>query len=347
MSKPITHITQVEIQQLWKEPELNIKWNLHRDVNILAGDNGSGKSTILNLILWLLARNNDNLHIHGYIKADIKSISIMFNESSVFTSEHFKLPIETLEKNTNKHKTIDDLLAQIKTQLGEDFYQKHRTEDLEIFFQTINGQYVDTAINNLIQVNNISTFDEPVVPLEYIQKFEGKKVKTYLDSLIANLEKVYLDYQVEIGKLALKALSSGTDIEQIRQVNQRLDAKKNLFLDMIDELFGATQKRIDRDNNGISFIKRGKTKLGYHDLSSGEKQMLMILLTALVQNNKPTVMIMDEPELSLHTDWQEKLIDYIRQLNENVQIIIATHSPSIVINGWQDKVFEIDDILVK
>jgi len=34
MSEPITHITQVEIQQLWKEPELNIKWNLHRDVNI-------------------------------------------------------------------------------------------------------------------------------------------------------------------------------------------------------------------------------------------------------------------------------------------------------------------------
>jgi predicted ATP-dependent endonuclease of OLD family len=58
-------------------------------------------------------------------------------------------------------------------------------------------------------------------------------------------------------------------------------------------------------------------------------------------------MIMDEPELSLHTDWQEKLIDYIRQLNENVQIIIATHSPSIVINGWQDKVFEINGILVK
>ena len=75
--------------------------------------------------------------------------------------------------------------------------------------------------------------------------------------------------------------------------------------------------------------------------------MLIILLTALVQNNEPTVMIMDEPELSLHTDWQEKLIDYIRQLNENVQIIIATHSPSIVINGWQDKVFEINDILVK
>ncbi|MEZ5672753.1 MAG: AAA family ATPase [Thiotrichaceae bacterium] len=96
-----------------------------------------------------------------------------------------------------------------------------------------------------------------------------------------------------------------------------------------------------RLSNGV------KLKLSPYDLSSGEKQMLMILLTALVQNNKPTVMIMDEPELSLHTDWQEKLIDYIRQLNENVQIIIATHSPSIVINGWHDKVFEINDILVK
>jgi predicted ATP-binding protein involved in virulence len=66
-----------------------------------------------------------------------------------------------------------------------------------------------------------------------------------------------------------------------------------------------------------------------------------------VQDNQPAVMIMDEPELSLHTDWQERLIDDIRKLNEHVQIIIATHSPSIIINGWQDKVFETIDIQVK
>jgi len=124
-----------------------------------------------------------------------------------------------------------------------------------------------------------------------------------------------------------------------------------MFLDMIDELFKSTQKKIDREKNEISFIQREKDIISPYQLSSGEKQILVILLSALIQDNKHSVMIMDvimdEPEISLHTDWQESLIDNIRKLNENAQIIIATHSPSIIINGWQDKVFEMSDIQVK
>jgi predicted ATPase len=55
-------------------------------------------------------------------------------------------------------------------------------------------------------------------------------------------------------------------------------------------------------------------------------------------------MIMDEPEISLHTDWQEDLITNIRKLNENVQIIIATHSPFIIAHGWVNKVFQVNKI---
>ncbi len=135
------------------------------------------------------------------------------------------------------------------------------------------------------------------------------------------------------------------------KAEQEVDKKKNMFLDMIDELFKSTQKKIDREKNEISFIQREKDIISPYQLSSGEKQILVILLSALIQDNKHSVMIMDvimdEPEISLHTDWQESLIDNIRKLNENAQIIIATHSPSIIINGWQDKVFEMSDIQVK
>ena len=74
--------------------------------------------------------------------------------------------------------------------------------------------------------------------------------------------------------------------------------------------------------------------------------MLIILLSTLIQNNQPAIMIMDEPEVSLHTDWQESLIQNIRSLNENVQIIIATHSPFIISQGWGDKVFQMEDLLI-
>jgi len=349
MSEPITHITQVEIQQLWKEPELNIKWNLHRDVNILAGDNGSGKSTILNVILWSLLLNDTELSRIGEL---VNRLSIKLHDKSNKPQEvRFRRFDGTIDELRNEAETDENLrpsLYQIITRLDKGFSWENGIP-VGVSYRSLNDKRVKIEeIRDLIQVDDITTFDPPLLPLESVQKFTGeKRIKTHLDFLITELEKTYLDYQVEIGKLALKALSSDTDIEEVRQVNQQLNAKKNLFLDMMDELFGSTQKTIDRDDNSISFIKRGKTKLSPYNLSSGEKQMLMILLTALVQNNKPAVMIMDEPELSLHTDWQEKLINYIRQLNENVQIIIATHSPSIVINGWQDKVFEINDILVK
>ena len=42
---------------------------------------------------------------------------------------------------------------------------------------------------------------------------------------------------------------------------------------------------------------------------------------------------MDEPEASLHIEWQQKLIAMIRELNPNVQIILTTHSPAVIMEG--------------
>ena len=72
---------------------------------------------------------------------------------------------------------------------------------------------------------------------------------------------------------------------------------------------------------------------------------MVTLLTVLVQDNKPSIIFMDEPEISLHFDWQKKLIQYIREINPNVQIILATHSPAVIIEGWRDKVFNVSDLI--
>ena len=68
------------------------------------------------------------------------------------------------------------------------------------------------------------------------------------------------------------------------------------------------------------------------------------MLTALVQEGRHCVMLMDEPEISLHIEWQQRLITLIRTLNPNTQIILCTHSPAIVMDGWMDAVTEIDEI---
>ena len=111
----------------------------------------------------------------------------------------------------------------------------------------------------------------------------------------------------------------------------------------VDELFEETGKKIVRTENEIRFSQIGETLVPYQ-LSSGEKQMLAILLTVLVEDQQPYVLFMDEPEVSLHIEWQKRLIDLIVELNPNVQIILTTHSPAVIMNGWMDKVTEVSDI---
>jgi predicted ATPase len=112
---------------------------------------------------------------------------------------------------------------------------------------------------------------------------------------------------------------------------------------MLDELFEDTGKTIVRTENEIRFSQIGETLVPYQ-LSSGEKQMLAILLTVLVEDQQHYVLFMDEPEVSLHIEWQKKLIDMVLELNPNVQVILTTHSPAVVMNGWIDKVTEVSDI---
>ncbi|MBQ8065661.1 MAG: AAA family ATPase [Prevotella sp.] len=162
-----------------------------------------------------------------------------------------------------------------------------------------------------------------------------------LDLQLYHLQRKYLDYQVNIGNRIISELQAGkTDAAQ------QLSQAKTRFQDIVDDLFAETGKKIIRTENEIRFSQIGETLVPYQ-LSSGEKQILAILLTVLVEDQLPYVLFMDEPEVSLHIEWQKRLIDLIVELNPNVQIILTTHSPAVIMNGWADKVTEVTDIEVK
>jgi len=146
---------------------------------------------------------------------------------------------------------------------------------------------------------------------------------------------------VNIGNRIIELLTSGNpdDAKKASEVSKA----KTLFQDMVDELFEDTNKTIDRRSNEIQFFQNGETLTPYQ-LSSGEKQMLVILLTVLVENGEHYALIMDEPEISLHIEWQQRLIELIRTLNPNAQIILSTHSPALIMNGWTDTVTEVDEV---
>lgn len=192
-----------------------------------------------------------------------------------------------------------------------------------------------------INFDVISSIDRPIMSREMLEKVQGADIRTELDWQLYNLQRRYLNYQVNVGNRIITLLTSGKTEDQ--RLATELTQPKKQFQDLIDELFAPTAKTILRDSNEILFSQYGETIPPYM-LSSGEKQILVILLTALVQENRPGVMLMDEPEISLHIEWQQRLITLVRTFNPNVQIILCTHSPAIVMNGWMDSVTEIDDI---
>lgn len=191
-----------------------------------------------------------------------------------------------------------------------------------------------------IKCDMIRSFDRPLIQSESMSKIIDTTVATELDWQLYQLQRKYLDYQVNIGNRIIEALQNG-DADKAHE----LSAPKRKFQDVVDELFAETGKRLIRHKNEIIFTQIGE-ELPPYKLSSGEKQMLVILLTVLIEDNEPHVLFMDEPEVSLHIDWQQRMIEIIRELNPNVQIILTTHSPAVIMNGWMDKVTEVSDITV-
>ncbi len=188
-----------------------------------------------------------------------------------------------------------------------------------------------------IRYDIIRSLDSPVLDLGTMSHVDSR-ITSALDFQLYHLQRKYLDYQVNIGNRIIAELQQGN-----ADAAQRLSQPKIRFQDIVDELFEDTGKKIVRTENEIRFSQIGETLVPYQ-LSSGEKQMLAILLTVLVEDHEPYVLFMDEPEVSLHIEWQKRLIELIIELNPNVQIILTTHSPAVIMSGWMDKVTEVTDI---
>ncbi|ASY69425.1 ATPase [Sinorhizobium fredii CCBAU 83666] len=98
---------------------------------------------------------------------------------------------------------------------------------------------------------------------------------------------------------------------------------------------------ISPDN--LIYDEKNPGNIDIKDLSSGEKQLIIFLAETLLRERRPYVYIADEPELSLHIEWQEKLVPVILEISPQAQIFFATHSPDIV-NQYGDNVFSMEEL---
>ncbi|MFN7398902.1 MAG: AAA family ATPase [Sandaracinobacter sp.] len=119
----------------------------------------------------------------------------------------------------------------------------------------------------------------------------------------------------------------------------------NLFIKYLNDLL-YRKSAVLSSNFELKFQSTGGGEFDLFALSSGEKQLVILLGEALLQEHQPFVYVADEPELSLHVKWQERIVPTISSLNEKAQLLIATHSPDVV-GQYSDRVIDMQDILVE
>lgn len=136
---------------------------------------------------------------------------------------------------------------------------------------------------------------------------------------------------------ALRANSLVQRYDTLQEQRRRIFLLRDSFLEEINQLFGPRKRITINERNEIEANTSDSRTIRPLDLSSGEKQLLIILGEALLQDRQHVIYIADEPELSLHVSWQEKLVPALTRINPNAQIIFATHSPDIV-GVYSDKV---------
>jgi len=298
-------IKEFEIENLYGK--YTIKSKLDERVNIIVGNNGTFKSTILGFIRFLAIDGVEPTLTY-------ESATMSLEDGTIVSSK----PTISHSKGSDAEVKLTITLSQREFSLnGKEMPSEEWLEYLKFDF--------------------ISTFD--------IKDKDTNTQQTLLDKRLVQLQSDYGYYLNGLLKQLTGNLNTQGNVT--KEQFEKIYVRKNKFVALVNEAFKDTGKVIDNDSEKLQFILDGKNSIPADKLSSGEKQLLIILLTVLLEDGQEYVLMMDEPEISLHISWQYELLNWILELNPNVQLILTTHSPSIFSDGWGEKAIYIEDITTK
>lgn len=222
--------------------------------------------------------------------------------------------------------------------------------NLDDFFKYFNKDEVipelkgtkDQYIKLLVELKTITTDEQKVEHERYFDELI-KKVKGSL----SNSEKRGLPAELIGAYVELIKIRKSIEIyEKMEQKIQEFRTPINEFLVYVNKFLmsGKDEKELKIDSVGGVYFTTNytKDKVRLKHLSSGEKQIVTLISNLIfkVNRNAFTIFIVDEPELSLHLSWQKQFVETIHEINDNMQLIFATHSPEIV-GRYSNKVYEL------
>ena len=284
-----------------KDLELSFKKdNKILDVIVLAGVNGSGKTTILEAIKDFFY--NENVNYDEPEKSNV-NLDIFLEEFEKYSSYNLKrvkflntFHYKKSDNNTSsQNQTINNFesLAKIIYVPAENNFEKVKTDTTTLLRIS---QFINIINSNVI-----------------------KDIPSYIATRRNYLATIEED-------LTMKEITN----KVINEINGIFDI---LELDVKLKGFSKDEKTLPIFENSAG------EEFDINDLSSGEKQLFLRTLSIKMLEPKNSIILIDEPELSLHPKWQQRIIEVYKKIGENNQIIIATHSPHILGSVSSENIF--------
>lgn len=258
---------------------------------VIAGVNGSGKTNLLKYIYDYFDKNY-------YYNNDLtNSVSFVFEKEEEETNELI----------------YNNLFNSLK------FYKNNRLHNPEDpNFKVLNNSlkilpkiiYIPTEIN----FQNIQTTTNMLE-----RKYEFLNiVDTNLISNIASYIATRVTY-----------ISNTEENLTGKEVREKVAKEINDIFSILD--LDVKLQGLSRDERSMPiFSNSNDEEFDINDLSSGEKQLFVRTLAIKMLEPENSIILIDEPELSLHPKWQQKILEVYKKIGKNNQIIVATHSPHIL-----------------
>lgn len=204
----------------------------------------------------------------------------------------------------------------------------------------INGSGKTTLLNEIykLALGNLEDKNQ-VIYVPSIDNIAMRDKRKTSNALTQDLEFYMFDMKTGPSMMYYRMSMIDASAEEQAEMKARIED----FRSVINGLFQETEKHIEIEGNKFNIVSKGQI-LPIDALSSGEKQILLIMLRVFLLEGKESYVLLDEPENSLDISWQYKLIDTLTKLNPNAQFFIATHSPSIFGAGWGDKIIYMEDV---
>ena len=270
------------------------------DLIVLAGVNGSGKTTILEAIKDFFY--NENVNYDEPEKSNV-NLDIFLEEFEKYSSYNLKrvkflntFHYKKSDNNTSsQNQTINNFesLAKIIYVPAENNFEKVKTDTTTLLRIS---QFINIINSNVI-----------------------KDIPSYIATRRNYLATIEED-------LTMKEITN----KVINEINGIFDI---LELDVKLKGFSKDEKTLPIFENSAG------EEFDINDLSSGEKQLFLRTLSIKMLEPDNSIILIDEPELSLHPKWQQRIIEVYKKIGENNQIIVATHSPHILGSVSNENIF--------